>query len=250
MCSKCGHTELPYWVEWQRQWVLWEYNNGDCPKCEDIEFGQKWMTEYRKNTLDNYGLNDGVFATMTFNTYFPDPKYPSQAAAKEAIIAVVREWKKGNWAASALLRGEDKGCGKTHLVVAAARNGTETYQPKDLTTPILIMWDMPSYVAAVKESYNNGGTEKIQREAQQAGILVLDDLGAEYVLTGKWYEDLIFTIINERWKRQRATLVTTNLPTKEELLERIGERAFSRLIGLTGAPIDIDGDDYRLRGGR
>jgi len=224
VCPKCGYVREPYWNHWTQEWFLYD---GECEQCAAIKLGQEWLAQYRQTVLVAYGLDKGQYAHMDLNTYKPDPAYPTQAAAKQAMFDLVERWKAG-------------------LVVAAARIGIQLYTPKRLGERIFAIWDMPSYVREIKNSYDNGGTAEIEASAIEPAILIMDDLGAEHVRTAEWYHGLMYDILNARWKDQKATLVTTNVPLIE-LRDRIGDRAFSRLLSLTGQPIQLWGDDYRLR---
>lgn len=199
-----------------------------------------------QRTLENNGLVGGKYGDMTFQTYIPDPRYPSQELAKKAVIAMVDRWRQGDWKASIMLASSihDVGVGKTHLAIAAARAGLYLWDKPGYK--ILTVWDMPSYIAAIKSSYDNGGTAEIQASAAEPRILIMDDVGAEHVVSIGWYQSLMYDIFNARWLDELATVVTTNLKGTE-IMSRLGSRAFSRLISLTGRPIVITGEDYRLK---
>ncbi len=65
------------------------------------------------------------------------------------------------------------------------------------------------------------------KELIDAEVLMLDDLGSEPLMRNVTIEQL-FTLINERQRRNRATVISTNL-NEEELRERYTERIISRL---------------------
>ena len=206
------------------------------------------MEEARTATLRRYRLDVGRYAHMTLDNYQPDPRYPSQAAAKQAAEAMVAAWVGGDWSTGILLASPDVGIGKTHLAIAAAREGAMLYRPK-IGEKILAVWDMPSFVDAVRHTYDDGGTADLIASVQEPVILVLDDIGTEHVCkeSRSWYQGLMFQIVNARWLAKRATIVTTNL-TAGDLWAWIGPRVFSRLVELTGAPLLMQGEDHRLGG--
>jgi DNA replication protein DnaC len=187
---------------------------------------------------------------MTLDNYRPDPGYPSQAAAREATGAMVVTWTSGDWSAGILLASPDVGIGKTHLAIAAAREGVMIYQP-GIGETILAVWDMPSFVDAVRHTYDDGGTADLMQSVQEPVILVLDDIGTEHVNreSRTWYQGLMFQIVNSRWLAGRGTIVTTNLDA-DDLWAWVGPRVFSRSIELVGAPVLMQGEDYRLGGAR
>ena len=243
VCPDCGLTRVPFWDTARGGWTLYQ---GPCETCQARDFTEETMRLIWQRTLQNNGLAGGEYGRMTFQSYVPDPKYPSQELAKQAVIAMVERWREGDWKASILLAStiRDVGIGKTHLAIAAARAGL--YLWKEPGYKILTVWDMPSYVAAIKESYDNGGTAEIQASAAEPRILVMDDVGAEHVVSMGWYQSLMYDIFNARWLDELATVVTTNL-SSGELLDRLGSRAASRMFALTGKPIIMKGADYRLK---
>ena len=208
------------------------------------------MEEAKAATLHRYKLDAGRYAHMTLDGCRPDPGYPSQAAAKAAVESMVTTWAGGDWSDGILLASSDVGIGKTHLAIAAAREGVMLYRP-GIGEQILAVWDMPSFVDAVRHTYDDGGTAGLMLSIQQPVILVLDDIGTEHVSreSRSWYQGLMFQIINARWLARRATIVTTNLDA-DDLWTWVGPRVFSRLIELTGAPVLMKGVDYRLGGTR
>jgi DNA replication protein DnaC len=206
------------------------------------------MEEARAATLHRYRLDAGRYAHMTLDGYRPDARYPSQTAAKEAVGATIATWAGGDWSAGILLASPDVGIGKTHLAIAAAREGVMLYQPQ-IGEKVLAVWDMPSFVDAVRHTYDDGGTAGLMLSVQEPVILILDDIGSEHVNreSRSWYQGLMFQIVNARWLARRATIITTNL-SADDLWAWVGPRVFSRLIELTGAPLLMQGEDYRLGG--
>jgi DNA replication protein DnaC len=215
-----------------------------------LRFAATVMEETKSATLHRYRLDAGRYAYMTLDSYQPDARYPSQAAAKAAVESMVTVWADGDWSAGILLASPDVGIGKTHLAIAAAREGVMRYRPR-IGEQILAVWDMPSFVDAVRHTYDDGGTAGLMLSVQEPVILVLDDIGTEHVSreSRSWYQGLMFQLINVRWLARRATIVTTNLDA-DDLWAWIGPRVFSRLIELTGAPVVMQGMDYRLGGKR
>jgi len=137
------------------------------------------------------------------------------------------------------------GVGKTHLAVSIVKNAITRYQAdalffdfRDLLREIQLSWDP---VASTSEL-------AILRPVLEAGILVLDDLGA-----GKptdWVRDTMQHIINCRYNDKKLTIFTTNYlddpPNKSEesLTDRIGARLRSRLYEMCKV-ILVDGKDFR-----
>jgi DNA replication protein DnaC len=129
------------------------------------------------------------------------------------------------------------GCGKTHLVVGAARLAcAHGYAPQFVS--------VPKWFQALRESYANSHPNRehdLLKLMHEADLLILDDLGAER--PSDWARERLYLIINERTVQMRPTWVTTNL-TVNELSELIGERSVSRLTG-DALVFTLAGSDYR-----
>jgi DNA replication protein DnaC len=92
------------------------------------------------------------------------------------------------------------------------------------------------------------GREREQLDvAKRTGLVVLDDLGTEYVKRGGFVEAVLDEIVWQREAEQLPTVVTTNL-TAAQLGERFSDRILNRLRGEwgvlrnVGGPRQIDGD--------
>ena len=241
-CGTCGLVREAYWNVWDGDWHL---DTGPCQRCIANEFAEESLRRARHNVLVKYGLENGVYAGMSFDTYTPDPKYPKQAIAKQVAMEVVEDWKAGKWERGMILAGTAVGVGKTHLAVATAREGVQIYRP-EMGERILAVWGMPDLLTEIKNSYNNGGPEHLLRSVTESGIVILDDIGVEHIKQETWFQEIAYNIFNSRWVDQRATIVTTNLRS-HELRQHVGERTYSRMLSLVGAPIHITGDDYRKK---
>lgn len=78
-------------------------------------------------------------------------------------------------------------------------------------------------------------------------LLIVDDLGTEPILRNVTLEYL-YLILSERSRQGKLTLFTTNLDLGD-ILDRYGERIFSRLVNKNDSfNTHISGQDLRLRG--
>ncbi len=116
------------------------------------------------------------------------------------------------------------GCGKSHLVSAAAQKAKEAgYSVLFERAPKLLM--------RLRAAYNSQSSAFELEMIEALGridLLVIDDLGAEK--RTDWSEQIIYTIIDERCSKGRSTMITTNL-SLEELEKKVGVRTMDRLIG-------------------
>jgi DNA replication protein DnaC len=238
-CQVCGHVREPEWVTWKGEWYL---HDGDCERCSAAVLGEAALALARQRTIAKYGLDTGEYAHMTFDTY--SPRHPTQIEAQAAARRLVDTWRSGNWRTGMLLVSPDVGVGKTHLAIAAAREGLFLYTPQKFER-ILTIWDVPTLLGDIKNSYNNGGPAHIMEAAKTSGILVMDDLGAEDYRRESWYQNILYDIFNSRWLHHKTTIVTTNL-APDELQARVSSRVWSRMLSLTKHPVLLSGRDFRL----
>ena len=77
-------------------------------------------------------------------------------------------------------------------------------------------------------------------------LLVIDDLGTEPILKNVTINYLC-ALLNDRFNSKKATIITTNL-TLEQLLDRYGNRIFSRIVNKADSELfNLVGDDLRLK---
>jgi DNA replication protein DnaC len=133
------------------------------------------------------------------------------------------------------------GTGKTHLAVAALRELIQKgFQG--------VFYDYQNLLDRIRSGFDelsNTSDREAYRNALDAPILLLDDLGAHRVKD--WVEDVVTSIITHRCNERKPLIATTNLRDPEVgdrrgsgldgdinsryfLEERIGMRARSRLF--------------------
>ncbi|QDR80214.1 IstB-like ATP binding protein [Sporomusa termitida] len=80
-----------------------------------------------------------------------------------------------------------------------------------------------------------------EERIRNTGLLVLDDLGAEY--HQEWVLSKVDAIISERYNRMQPIIITTNL-SADELKGKYAERVYDRLKG-TSKVINFSGKSLR-----
>jgi DNA replication protein DnaC len=161
-----------------------------------------------------------------------------------------------------LLIGEP-GTGKTHLAVAAMRALLEKGHEG-------VFFDYQNLLDRIRSGYDatSGASDRAAyREALEAPVLLLDDLGAHRVT--EWVEDTVTSIITNRCNHRKTLIATSNLPDpdvtgamieytgaggvavhRKTLAEMIGARARSRLFEMCRVVKMPAVEDYRVKRGR
>lgn len=84
---------------------------------------------------------------------------------------------------------------------------------------------------------------KTHEDLYNCDLMIIDDLGTE--LTNHFVSSQLFSLLNERHIRQKATVISTNL-TLEEIRERYSDRVFSRLVSHYNV-CKLSGKDIRMQ---
>ncbi|MBS4200302.1 ATP-binding protein [Bacillus sp. FJAT-49732] len=190
-----------------------------------------------------YSLIPDDLDKATFNNY--EPQNDLTKIAKEKCEWFANHFNDLTGYNSLLLQGS-YGLGKSHLAFSI------TKRVRDLGK-VVIFITMPELLNVLRGSYGNSEYKEsdILTACKDADLLILDDLGAEYVKNdeGKesWAADRIFQIINSRI--DKPNVFTTNLGSKELAYKygTHGGRIVSRMMNGTRL-IKFEGKDYRLKG--
>ena len=129
------------------------------------------------------------------------------------------------------------GLGKTHLALAIADAVLEGGMM--CCTPVL-----PRSAQLGKEHFDYTNNEEWLAACQEADLLILDDLGTEYItpLT----ISVLYELINTRMLTHRPTIYTTNIIDQNIFVARYTEKVASRMLG--GCKMfKFFGEDQRLK---
>ena len=228
VCPDCGGSG---WKIVERDGI------SGAEKCECVKEG-------RSKRLEETAGIPPLYRNASFDS-FQIPKDNDIAARdlsmlRQTVLTYAHEFPLGP-KAGLLLIG-DSGTGKTHLAVAALRRIiAKGFQG--------VFFDYQNLLDRIASGFdpNSGSSDReAYRDALDAQVLMLDDLGAHRTLP--WIEDVVTSIITQRCNNRKALIATTNLPDvdagdrvsqrlpggiveyRRTLADHIGQRARSRLF--------------------
>lgn len=160
------------------------------------------------------------------------------SAHRDRLVAWTRAFSKETTRGPYLSGPPD--CGKSHLAWAVVHE----LKIKGFNVE---GWNVPNLFNALRDSFGNnlGGqtTIEIMENAQNADLLLLDDLGAEPVdahgNTKPWVLERLYVIGNTRLENEKPLLVTSNMIGKElaaQMPDGNGRRFIDRLCGMIETP--------------
>lgn len=129
------------------------------------------------------------------------------------------------------------GNGKSHLAAAV-------HNKLHAKGKVVVYISMPDLLKKIKSTFGQGKTEseeQILKALNICDLLIIDDIGAEK--TSEWVEEIIFLIIDNRYRRNKPIMATSNLEPKE-LSGKIGKRAYDRMLEIS-QPVENKATSYR-----
>lgn len=242
-----------------------------CPNCHGVGWkivetdgiSAAQRCDCRDDRLDQHRREHARippnFRDASFDNFSCATRQPDLGSQLTNVLWQVRRFSlEVNPKRPGLLLLGDPGSGKTHLAVAALKaimsRGFDClfYNYQELLNKIVASY-RPEAGSGEREAY---------REALDAEVLLLDDLGANRVT--EWVQDTITSIITYRYDNRKPLIATTNLPDVEAgdvrgkrsadgaidyrrtLGDYIGERARSRLFEMCLVIKMPPVDDFRL----
>lgn len=201
------------------------------------------LREKRKNVrFDRISVLPFDLEGASLENYLP--KNQTQALA----LSEVRSYVSGKSEKQTLFFQGDTGIGKTHLSFSVY----EIFKNNGQST---IFIDLPSLLSSIRDTYGNRSEftqDQIMKLIIDCELLVLDDIGAEYVKPDasgfeSWAADILFQIANAR--QGKKNIYTTNFSSKylNQKYGMMSKRIIARLMN-NAKIIKMEGKDHRLGG--
>ena len=220
-----------------------------CPKCQDTgsvngracECVHKVMQQLRRKEIEALSsLSIASFDTMELR-YYPnraDEKVGGAIRPYMAdMLADLRSYAEefDHHSESLMLFG-NAGLGKTHAALAIA--GLVLEQGHDV-----IYVSSPDFFGKIEASRfdPSGDADTLLRTASTADLLILDDLGTEFVTP--YFITVFYSLLNNRLGAGLPTIITTNITDGALLEKRYTEKISSRLSAFI--PFRFLGEDIR-----
>ncbi len=193
----------------------------DCPVCKDTGFITGAQCDCLKKRISRelyaqsgieYMLKTNNFSTLSYDYYKGDDLTAFQNAVQicKEMAAHFSTQKD-----SLLLYGT-VGCGKSFL------SGCVAKELMDKGASVVYFSATQFFNTLHQNSLYNADEELYNKD-----LVIIDDLGAE--LTNSFVTTSLFSFLNERILRRKATIISTNL-NLTELKERYSDRIVSRII--------------------
>lgn len=222
---------------------------GACKPCADEQLKKDinlpTIEEFRKGKELNFILSfervTDDLRKATVNSY--KPIHESQLKAKQSAVQFVKCFN-GN---QSLAFSGTPGLGKSHLAYAI----TKAVRDKGYKTLYIKATDLLDHIKNTYSNHSNISDEQIFQMINDLDLLVLDDIGSEYVKANDfghetWASDVLYKVFDMRLNR--SSICTTNY-SESDLTAKYGNngpRIISRMMdGATG--IRLEGEDHRRK---
>lgn len=210
-----------------------------CPKCGGGGYSGSLMCDCLHELLKKEAYAELSSVSQVENSSFSDfdlGMYPDSRSAKgnsprthmTDVLALCKKYAAefGSESPSLLMIGHT-GLGKTHLSLAIAGELTE----RGFGVVYTSVQKLTDKLEASKFSYAVEAKEQYARDVENVlscDLLVLDDLGAEFIT--QFSSSVLYNITNSRLVEKRPTIISTNLESAE-IGNKYSPRMLSRLMG-------------------
>jgi len=202
--------------------LLGEYARGEINKKSPLElcdFGSFSLNYYSEQTDDEMGVS-------------------ARSNMKKVLDTCLRFASKFPGEKDNLLMTGDAGLGKTHLALSIASEVLKRGYDVVYCSAANVFRQIE-----IEHFENRRDTTTID-SLKQCDLLVLDDLGAEFV--SPFVNSTLYDVVNTRILQRRPTVYTTNITKDDVLTMRYGEKTMSRLVGCSSV-LPFFGDDIRIQ---
>lgn len=221
-------------------------------KCKEEEYEKEKTIEenkekqYKLQRLREHSLMDEEFKKCTFENWKLDAQNQNMYRIGKNYCDRWHEMKKKNMGFTFF---GPPGTGKSYLSFCIANELLKSYVP-------VIAMSTIGIINRIYDSYKKFGQEgevQIINSLKNASLLILDDLGAEHTSKGGKEKQIIYAILDSRYRDKKPVIVTTNLNLnglKEKLRGSDGvNRTYDRLLELA-PPVEIKGKSRRVQVGK
>ena len=218
----------------------------ECSLCGDVGFvGGKMCECYKKRRnqeiIKMCGLNLSSGATFDkFNTDICGSEKHAQLLTKLKDKLMLWADKYPKVKKRNILIAGTPGGGKTYITECLANEMLK----KDYSVCFVSAFDMNNMFLKYHTTFDSSKNSWLE-PLLSADILFVDDLGTEPIMKNVTL-NYLFLLLSERERFGKPIVVTTNL-LPENILDRYGERIYSRLNNkLSSMVVYVEGDDLRL----
>lgn len=205
----------------------------DCKQCKDTGYINGKICDCIHNAAKCFMIDSMSKKVPLYNcrfenfdlSYYDDQKTGETTPRKRmsGILQLCREYAANfdpNNSQSLLFIG-NTGLGKTHLTLAIV------YELLSRGYNVLYSSAYNMFTDMEKEHFGQH-TNTLYKEAINCELLVIDDLGGEFVT--QYVQSLLYNIVNTRILANKPTIVNTNLSIAE-IAEKYTPRVSSRFVG-------------------
>jgi DNA replication protein DnaC len=191
---------------------------------------QQVFIQERRNRLEKYSNMGKRLESASFENFI----------VREGSEVVFEEAKKytehfDSYETSLLIWGPF-GNGKSYLSAAI----TNELRAKGKAVVFITLSDLLARIRSTFQS-DKESEQNVMYTLLQCDLLVLDDIGAEK--PSDWVSDILFRIVDGRYRNEKPILYTSNLKPSE-LAERLGRRIYDRILE-SNVPIQVKASSYR-----
>ena len=218
----------------------------ECEVCKDTGvFGGNVCECFKKRRNEEIikacGIDTSKLATFeNFDTKIC--KSEKQAKDLEKLKDKLETWANSypNIKKKNIVLSGKTGVGKSFITECLASSMLK----KNYSVCFVSSFDMNNMMLAYHTTFNEDKNSQLV-PLLKSDFLFIDDLGTEPLINNVTI-NYLFLVLSERERFGKPVIVSTNL-TPENILDRYGERIYSRLMNkISGACFHLDGDDLRL----